>query len=60
MYLQNLLLWQGIDKEKDLSLKSREAFIIKKVNCKLAQNLDVIKSGQIAIMKDKTKRTFKE
>ena len=47
----------GVDKEKDLPLKQRQALVIKKVNCQVAQNQQVIKHGEVFVMKQKNPKT---
>jgi hypothetical protein len=47
----------GVSKEKNLPLKQRQALVIKKVNCQLAQNLPVVKHCEVFVVKQKGPKT---
>jgi hypothetical protein len=59
MFLQHLLLEQGVDSQRDLDQMGRKTFVIKKVNCHIAQNSEILKQGQIQYQKSKPKKVLK-
>eukprot|EP00347_Sterkiella_histriomuscorum_P004823 403358953 len=55
--LQNLMAEEGVQNERQLSLKARQALVIKKVNACILSNQNVVKRGPLILEKSNTKKT---
>jgi hypothetical protein len=59
MFLQHLLIEQCIDSKRDLNAKGRKSYVIKKINCFLAQGSEFLKQSQVMYQKSKPNKKLK-
>jgi len=56
MLLQNLLAEEGVQNERQLSRRARQALVIKRVNCSIMKGMDILMKGPLVMEKGKQKK----